>query len=98
MDEFTKALDTLKASGKFEYPLDVNAQNTGEWWPYAYSPMLQSFGGDLVDPHEFAKRLRKPSTAPRPQWGSGSRDYSYGHHSPVFWHSHRADTRTCQMP
>ena len=22
---------------------------TGEWWPYAFSPILQSFGGDLLD-------------------------------------------------
>ena len=49
LDEFNKALDTLKASGKFEYPLDLNSQGTGEWWPYAYSPLLQSFGGDLID-------------------------------------------------
>jgi multiple sugar transport system substrate-binding protein len=48
-DEFMAALDTLKESGEFEYALDVNAGSTGEWWPYAYSPMLQSFGGDLID-------------------------------------------------
>jgi len=48
-DEFMAALDTLKASGEFEYPLDVRTVDTGEWWPYAYSPMLQSFGGDLID-------------------------------------------------
>ena len=22
---------------------------TGEWYPYAFSPLLQSFGGDIVD-------------------------------------------------
>lgn len=49
LDEFNKALDTLKASGKFEAPIDVGSAGTGEWWPYAYSPMLQSFGGDLID-------------------------------------------------
>lgn len=48
-DEFMAALDALKASGEFEYPLDVNAGYTGEWWAYAYSPWLQSFGGDLID-------------------------------------------------
>ena len=48
-DEFIAALDAVKDSGEFEYPLDVNASSTGEWWPYAYSPMLQSFGGDLID-------------------------------------------------
>ncbi len=48
-DEFMAALDTLKESGDFEYPFDVNAGYTGEWWPYAYSPWLQSFGGDLIN-------------------------------------------------
>ena len=48
-DEFMAALDTLKATGAYEYAIDVNTGDTGEWWPYAYSPMLQSFGGDLID-------------------------------------------------
>jgi multiple sugar transport system substrate-binding protein len=48
-DEFMAALDTLKASGEYEYPFDLNAGYGGEWWPYAYSPMLQSFGGDMID-------------------------------------------------
>ena len=48
-DEFQAALDTLKDSGEFEYALDLNAGNTGEWWSYAYSPLLQSFGGDLIN-------------------------------------------------
>lgn len=47
--EFDSALKTLKASGQFQYPFDLNAGSTGEWWSYAYSPMLQSFGGDLID-------------------------------------------------
>ena len=48
-DEFTAALKKLKASGDFQNPLDIATSFTGEWWPYAYSPMLQSFGGDLVN-------------------------------------------------
>jgi multiple sugar transport system substrate-binding protein len=48
LDEFNKILDTLKASGKFENVIDVGSAGTGEWWPYAYSPLLQSFGGDLI--------------------------------------------------
>jgi len=27
--------------------------NTGEWWPYAYSPFLQSFGGDLINREDY---------------------------------------------
>lgn len=48
-DEFMAALDAAKAAGKWEYPLDLGMAWTGEWFPYAFSPFLQSFGGDIVD-------------------------------------------------
>lgn len=48
-DEFDAALETLKATGEFEYPLDLGMAWTGEWYPYAFSPFLQSFGGDIID-------------------------------------------------
>ncbi len=48
-DEFNAALETLKASGKFDFPIDLGMSDVGEWYPYAFSPFLQSFGGDLVD-------------------------------------------------
>ncbi|SLN28549.1 ABC transporter substrate-binding protein [Roseisalinus antarcticus] len=48
-DEFMAALDKLKATGDFKYPFDPGMAWTGEWYPYAFSPFLQSFGGDLVD-------------------------------------------------
>ncbi len=49
LTEFNGILSTLKSTGAFQYAFDLNPQYTGEWWPYAYSPMLQSFGGDLID-------------------------------------------------
>jgi multiple sugar transport system substrate-binding protein len=48
-DEFMAALEAAKASGKFEYAFDPGMAWTGEWYPYAFSPFLQSFGGDLID-------------------------------------------------
>ncbi|MCX4426520.1 extracellular solute-binding protein [Streptomyces mirabilis] len=48
-DEFNSALTKLKKSGKFAYPLEMGTGGSGEWWPYAYSPQLESFGGDLID-------------------------------------------------
>ncbi len=48
-EEFTQALMTIRDSGDFEYPLDLGMAWTGEWYPYAFSPFLQSFGGDIVD-------------------------------------------------
>ncbi|TDO35221.1 multiple sugar transport system substrate-binding protein [Kribbella sp. VKM Ac-2527] len=48
-DEFDAAVGKIKAGGKFAFPLDMGTAGTGEWIPYAYSPLLQSFGGDLVN-------------------------------------------------
>ncbi|MEM9435724.1 MAG: extracellular solute-binding protein [Pseudomonadota bacterium] len=49
LEEFNGALATLAATGDYEYPLDLGMAWTGEWYPYAFSPFLQSFGGDIVD-------------------------------------------------
>ncbi len=49
LEEFNAAMEAAKASGKFEYALDLGMAWTGEWYPYAFSPLLQSFGGDIVD-------------------------------------------------
>ena len=52
-DEFTAALKKIKDSGDFDYPLDIATSFTGEWWPYGYSPFLQSFGGDLINRQDY---------------------------------------------
>jgi multiple sugar transport system substrate-binding protein len=48
-EEFMAALDAAKANGTWEYAFDPGMAWTGEWFPYAFSPFLQSFGGDIVD-------------------------------------------------
>lgn len=48
-EEFMAALDAAKASGKYEHAFDPGMAWTGEWYPYAFSPFLQSFGGDIID-------------------------------------------------
>ncbi|MEQ8697879.1 MAG: extracellular solute-binding protein [Bauldia litoralis] len=53
-EELGAALATLKESGDFDYPLDLGMAWTGEWYPYAFSPLLQSFGGDIVDRETYA--------------------------------------------
>ena len=53
-DEFMAALDAAKASDKYEYAFDLGMAWTGEWFPYAFSPFLQSFGGDIVDRSTYA--------------------------------------------
>jgi multiple sugar transport system substrate-binding protein len=53
-DEFTAALEALQALPEVEYALDVKMNyGTGEWFPYGFSPILQSWGGDLVDRSDY---------------------------------------------
>lgn len=49
LEEFDAALVTLQDSGEFEFAFDPGMAWTGEWYPYAFSPLLQSFGGDIID-------------------------------------------------
>jgi len=53
-EEFEGALAAAKASGKYKFALDLGMAWTGEWYPYAFSPFLQSFGGDIVDRATYA--------------------------------------------
>ena len=48
-EEFDGILEALQATGEFEYAFDLGMAWTGEWYPYAFSPFLQSFGGDMID-------------------------------------------------
>ena len=47
-EEFMAALEVAKTSGKYEYALDLGMAWKGEWFPYAFGPFLQSFGGDMI--------------------------------------------------
>lgn len=59
--EFMDALSKMKSSGKnpvtgtaWDYPLDMGtASSGGEWYSYAFSPLLQSFGGDLINRENY---------------------------------------------
>ena len=52
-DEFDGLLAAVDATGQYDYAIDWGNGWTGEWFPYAYSPLMQSFGGDLVDRSSF---------------------------------------------
>jgi len=47
--EFAKALSTLAVSDDDGTVLDLKLNYAGEWFTYAFSPVIQSAGGDLVD-------------------------------------------------
>ncbi|MCI5826224.1 MAG: sugar ABC transporter substrate-binding protein [Arcanobacterium sp.] len=71
LDEFNAALEKLKGDSDFEYPIDLSVWDKAEWWPYAYAPMLQSFGGDLVDRKTFQSakgKLNGPEAVKFGEW------------------------------
>lgn len=48
-DEFTQALKTLQAAG-YQHPLDLKMDyGKGEFFTYAFSPIIESAGGDLIN-------------------------------------------------
>jgi multiple sugar transport system substrate-binding protein len=50
LEEFEQALQRLGALDGVEYALDLGIYiGVSEYYPYAYAPILQGFGGDLVD-------------------------------------------------
>jgi multiple sugar transport system substrate-binding protein len=53
-DEFNKALDALaKLPGV--YPIDFKMNyGAGEWFTYGFSPIIQSFGGDLINRKDYS--------------------------------------------
>jgi len=48
-EEFDDVLQRVVADGTYQWAIDFSTADTGEWYPYAYSPFLQSFGGDLIN-------------------------------------------------
>ncbi|AEF54524.1 ABC transporter substrate-binding protein [Marinomonas posidonica] len=51
--EFMAVLDAVKATGDYQYPLDMRAQDVTEWIPYAWAPLMLSWGADLIDRSDF---------------------------------------------
>lgn len=51
VDEFEQALEKLAALKDVDYAISLGLHNkpSGEFFSYAYAPILQGFGGDLID-------------------------------------------------
>ena len=53
-DEFIQALESFKALDEVEYAIDMKINyGAGEWFTYAFSPIIQGFGADLIDRRTF---------------------------------------------
>lgn len=54
LDEFESGLAALAELPEIDFPLDMKTNyGQGEWFTYGYSPILQSFGGDLMDRSDY---------------------------------------------
>jgi len=53
-DEFLDALAKLQALDEVQYAIDMKMNyGQGEWYTYGFSPIIQSFGGDLIDRDDY---------------------------------------------
>jgi multiple sugar transport system substrate-binding protein len=53
-DEFNQALEALQGLDQVEYAIDFKMNyGAGEWFTYGFSPIVQGFGGDLIDRSDF---------------------------------------------
>ncbi|HIQ06256.1 MAG TPA: sugar ABC transporter substrate-binding protein [Anaerolineae bacterium] len=53
-EEFKDALKKLQALGEVEYAIDFKMNyGQGEWYTYGFSPIVQGFGGDLIDRADY---------------------------------------------
>jgi len=51
--EFAEVLELLAARDPDGMVLDLKLNYSGEWFTYAFSPLLQSAGGDLIDRSDY---------------------------------------------
>jgi len=68
--EFMDALDKLSKLDGFEHAIDMSVWDTAEWWPYAYAPLLQSFGGDLIDRKTYGTAEGFLNSDKAVEWGT----------------------------
>ncbi|NUQ87086.1 MAG: extracellular solute-binding protein [Glycomyces artemisiae] len=73
-EEFDEALERIAADTGHRWALDLSTADIGEWYPYAFSPFLQSFGGDLLDRSTYLSAegaLNGPEALAWGQWFQG---------------------------
>lgn len=74
LNEFNTILAKFNNSGEFEYAFDLGMAWQDEWYPYAFSPMLQSFGGDMIDRSTYLTAegvLNGPEAVAFGEWWQG---------------------------
>ncbi len=71
-NEFNTALKKLQALDEVKYAIDFKMNyGQGEWYTYGFSPIVQSFGGDLIDRSDYQSAegvLNGPESVAAMKW------------------------------
>lgn len=86
-EEFNQALADLQALDQVEYALDVKMNyGQGEWYTYAFSPVVWSFGGRLIDRTDYMSAegvLNGEGSVEAMQWFQSAFEDGYANASPA---------------
>lgn len=87
MEEFMAALEALQALPEVEYAIDFKLNyGAGEWNSYGFGPVVQAFGGDLIDRTDYQSAdgvLNGPEAVEAMEWFQGLFDAGYAITSPA---------------
>ena len=87
MDEFMAAMDALMALDEVEYAIDFKLNyGAGEWNSYGFAPIIQSFGGDLIDRTDYQSAdgvLNGPEAVAAMEWFQSLFEDGYAIASPA---------------
>ncbi len=87
MDEFMAAMDAVMELDEVEYAIDFKLNyGAGEWQPYGFSPILQAFGGDLIDRSDYQSAdgvLNGPESVAAMEWFQSLFEDGYANASPA---------------
>jgi multiple sugar transport system substrate-binding protein len=71
-EEFNEILEKLQALPEVEHAIDLKMNyGQGEWYSYAFSPILQAFGADLIDRSDYQSAdgvLNGPEAVEAMEW------------------------------
>jgi multiple sugar transport system substrate-binding protein len=87
MDEFMDAMDAVMELDEVEYAIDFKLNyGAGEWQSYGFSPIIQSFGGDLIDRSDYQSAdgvLNGPEAVAAMEWFQSLFEEGYAITSPA---------------
>jgi multiple sugar transport system substrate-binding protein len=86
-EEFNDALAALQELDQVEYALDVKLNyGQGEWYSYAFSPIVWSFGGGLIDREDYMSAdgvLNSEESIESMEWFQSAFENGYANPSPA---------------